>query len=373
MSDRSAITQSSKWVVKVGTSLLTTESGLNQTAIQGWVDQIATLRKEGIEFIFVSSGSIVAGMHRLGWEKRPHEIHKLQAAAAVGQMGLVQAYESAFKRFDLITAQVLLTHADLANRERYLNARSTLRGLLKEQVVPVVNENDTVVNDEIRFGDNDTLAALVCNLVEADLLVILTDQDGLYDKDPRNNGDASLIHYGSASDHALLDLAGPPGEQGRGGMKTKVLAAQKAMRSGASTVIAPGGEPDILLRLKSGEELGTLLARGSNRMTARKQWLAGQLRSNGKLVLDDGAVKVLCEQGRSLLPIGVTAVEGQFARGEIVICVDLSGREIARGLVNYNSEESRLIARKSSKLIEQVLGYAGESEMIHRDNIALSL
>ena len=373
MGERAVLRQSGRWVVKIGTSLLTEQgSGLNHRAIDTWVEQIADLCRQGIEFIVVSSGSIGAGMERLGWAVRPREIHKLQAVAAVGQMQLVQAYATAFKRFELITAQVLLTHADLADRERYLNARSTLRGLLRENVIPVVNENDTVVNDEIRFGDNDTLAALVCNLVEADLLVILTDQQGLYDRDPRHDPSAQLVDYAQAGDPALLAQAGPAARHGRGGMLTKVMAAQKAARSGASTVIACGREAEVLRRLRAGEQIGTLLHRGSTRLAARKQWLAGQLRSHGRLVLDDGAVEVLCRQGKSLLPIGVVRVEGRFARGEIVVCVDQRGREVACGLVNYRSDEVAIIAGKRSREIESLLGYGGENELIHRDNIAIT-
>jgi glutamate 5-kinase len=371
--DRAALTNTSRWVIKVGTSLLTSvNDGLDQEIIDDWVAEIAVLRQQGMEFVLVSSGSIGEGVRRLGWDRRPPEIHKLQAAAAVGQMGLVESYESSFKRFGIITAQVLLTHADLANRERYLNARSTLRTLIKLGVVPIVNENDTVVNDEIRFGDNDTLAALGANLVEAETLVILTDQKGLFDCDPRTNPDASLVQYAMANDTSLLDAAGPASDVGSGGMVTKVLAAQKAARSGASTVIVNGRINSVLTRLRQGEELGTLLSPGSNRMAARKQWLAGQLRGSGRVTLDDGAVKVLRESGRSLLPIGVKEVSGQFGRGELVVCVDLQGNEVARGLVNYNAEEARRIAGKPSGFIESILGYAGEIELIHRDNIAIT-
>ena len=373
MSSRRTLTHGSRWVVKIGTSLLTSvDDGLDQRAIDDWVEQIAGLRDSGMNFVLVSSGSIGEGVRRLGWRSRPREVHQLQAAAAVGQMGLVQSYESAFKKYDIVTAQVLLTHADLANRERYLNARSTLRALLKLGVVPIVNENDTVVNDEIRFGDNDTLAALVANLVEADTLVILTDQDGLYDSDPRQNPDARLVSEGNADDPMLVQVAGPAAGFGSGGMQTKVGAARRAARSGANTVIVGGRTKGVLDKLRRGEPLGTLLHPGNSRLAARKQWLAGQLRGNGKLVLDDGAVKVLRESGRSLLPIGVREVSGLFGRGEIVLCVDLEGREVARGLVNYSAAEASRIAGRPSDQIESILGYAGEIEMIHRDNIAIS-
>ena len=373
MTSRAVLTDSSGWVVKIGTSLLTDcESGLNQDAIHSWVGQIAQLKRQGVNVVLVSSGSIGEGMRRLGWDRRPGEVHRVQTAAAVGQMILVQSYEVAFRGHGILTAQILLTHADLANRQRYLNARNTLRELLSLGIVPIVNENDAVVNEEIRFGDNDTLAALAANLVEAECLILLTDQQGLYDADPRESGQASLIHYGRADDPALLAMAGSAGELGRGGMITKLTAAQKAARSGSTTMITSGLEADILLRLRRGEELGTMLIPGKGRIAARKQWLAGQLRGTGKLALDAGAVNVLIEQGRSLLPVGVTAVEGTFSRGEIVICFDQAGNEIARGLVNYNADEVRRIMGIASDCVEKVLGYRGETELIHRDNIAIT-
>ncbi len=373
MNDRSRLGQTGRWVVKVGTSLLThVDAGLDQDAIDDWVRQIADLKRDGMQFVLVSSGSIGEGLRRLGWRMRPREVYQLQAAAAVGQMGLIQSYESAFKQYGMLTAQVLLTHADLANRERYLNARSTLRTLLKLGVVPIVNENDTIVNDEIRFGDNDTLAALVANLVEADNLLILTDQEGLFDSDPSDNCHAQLIGEGRADDPELIQVAGPARGFGSGGMLTKVGAARKAARSGTGTVIACGRTPDILLRLYAGEHIGTFLRPGNSRIVARKQWLAGQLRGNGRLVIDDGAVHVLRESGRSLLPIGVKEVSGLFSRGEIVLCVDSGGKEVARGLINYSASEASRIAGRPSDQIEAILGYVGEIEMIHRDNIALS-
>ena len=373
MTSRESLTATSRWVVKIGTSLLTdSASGIRQSAIDSWVEQIAELKSGGVDIVLVSSGSIGEGMRRLGWDKRPGEVHRIQTAAAVGQMGLVHSYEASFRSHNIITAQILLTHADLANRQRYLNARNTLRELLSLGVVPIVNENDAVVNEEIRFGDNDTLAALATNLVEADSLVLLTDQDGLYDSDPRESSDATLVRYARADDSALLDMAGDPGASGSGGMQTKIKAARKASGSGATTLIVSGQEKDVLLRIRRGEELGTLLTPGSGRIAARKQWLAGQLRGNGKLVLDNGAVNVLKQEGRSLLPIGVTEVEGTFTRGEIVICVDQMNNEIARGLVNYNSDEARKIIGISSNQIEFILGYGGESELIHRDNIAVT-
>ncbi len=373
MTVRQILTDSRRWVIKIGTSLLTdSKSSLNQSAIDSWVGQIAELKSQGVDIVLVSSGSIGEGMRRLGWEARPSAVHKLQTAAAVGQMGLIQSYEASFDQYKILTAQILLTHADLANRVRYLNARSTLRELLNLGVVPIVNENDAVVNEEIRFGDNDTLAALTTNLVEAECLILLTDQAGLHDRDPRNSDAAKLIQYGQADDTDLLDLAGGAGVLGSGGMVTKIKAAQKASGSGASTIIASGKEENILLRLRAGEVLGTVLSPGKGRIVARKQWLAGQLRGNGKLILDNGAVNVLKESGRSLLPVGVTAVEGSFTRGEIVICVDPMGNEIARGLANYNADEARKIIGMPSNQIESILGYCGESELIHRDNIAVT-
>ncbi len=375
MKTRQQITAAKRWVIKIGSALLTNEGrGLDNAAIGQWVDQVAGLRKQGHEVVLVSSGAVAEGMTRLGWNKRPHALHELQAAAAVGQMGLVQAYESHFQRHGLHTAQILLTHDDLADRQRYLNARSTLRSLLALGVVPVVNENDTVATDEIRFGDNDTLAALVANFSEADVLVILTDQQGLFDKDPRHHSDAQLISQGRAGDHSLDSMAGTGGGHlGRGGMYTKVRAAARAARSGAATLIAAGNEPDVLLRLSSGEELGTLLLSDDEPLVARKQWLAGQLKVKGKVVIDQGAVKVLTEQGRSLLPVGLTAVEGQFRRGELVACIGPDGVEVARGLVNYNADESRRLIGKSSDQIEAVLGYIDEMELIHRDDMVLTV
>ena len=320
----------------------------------------------------VSSGAIAEGVQRLGWAKRPHAMHELQAAAAVGQMGLVQCYESCFREHGLATAQVLLTHADMADRQRYLNARSTLRTLLDLGVIPVINENDTVVTDEIKFGDNDTLGALVANLVEADALIILTDQAGLYDADPRKVATASLIQHREAGDPALESIAGGTGSAlARGGMLTKVLAARRAARSGAHTVIASGREEDVLLRIARGERVGTLLTAGTMPLAARKQWLADHLNISGRLVLDAGAVNALASGGRSLLPIGVSAVTGEFERGAVVACDGPDGHEVARGLVNYSAAETRQIMRRPSSDIESVLGYIDEPELIHRDNLVL--
>jgi glutamate 5-kinase len=360
-------------VVKVGSSLVTREGrGVDAEAIARWAAQVAKLRQGGKQVVLVSSGAIVEGMQRLGWAKRPHSMHELQAAAAVGQMGLVQAYESSFRSHGLHTAQVLLTHADLADRQRYLNARSTLRTLLDLGVVPVINENDTVVTDEIKFGDNDTLAALVTNLIEADALIILTDQPGLYESDPRKNTGAVLVAQADADDPKLEAMAGGSGSAlAKGGMLTKVQAARRAARSGAHTVIASGREPDALLRIAQGERLGTLLTARTAPIAARKQWLADHLTVSGLLTLDAGAAKALVRDGKSLLPIGVTAVSGDFARGEIVGCVDPQGRQVARGLVNYSAEETRRIMRRPSGEIESVLGYVDEPELIHRDNLVL--
>ncbi len=373
MPHRKQLVQAERWVIKIGSALLTNEgAGLDVKAIQCWVDQMAQLRREGVELVLVSSGAVAEGMSRLGWKERPHELHKLQAAAAVGQMGLVQAYESRFQKYDMHTAQVLLTHDDLSSRERYLNARSTLRTLLSYGVVPVINENDTVVFDEIRFGDNDTLAALVANLVEADNLIILTDQEGMFDKDPRSNPDAKLISETLVTEGRLEAMAtGGAGSFGRGGMLTKVRAARLAGRSGASTVIASGRAEDVLLQIRRGETIGSLFFAEKAPVTARKQWLAGHLQLRGKLVIDQGACKALRKSGCSLLAVGVTAVEGHFVRGEVVACVDEKGLEIARGLVNYSSEEIDDIKGQASEKIEGLLGYVDEAELIHCDNLVL--
>ncbi|MBA2689276.1 MAG: glutamate 5-kinase [Burkholderiales bacterium] len=360
-------------VVKIGSSLLTNEgAGLDRLAIGEWVRQIAELKLQGKEVVLVSSGAIAEGMQRLGWKRRPHAMHDLQAAAAIGQMGLVQVYESCFRKHNLHTAQILLTHEDLADRKRYLNARSTVRTLLTLNVVPIINENDTVVTDEIRFGDNDTLAALVTNLIEADCLIILTDQAGLYTADPRKQPDATLIEEAKAGDAALEKMAGSAGSAiGRGGMVTKIVAAQRAARSGAHTCIVSGREKDVLVRLASGEKIGTQLVADNTSIAARKQWLADHLQVRGKLILDAGAVKALLKDGKSLLSIGVTAASGTFERGELVVCEDAAGKSIARGLINYSAEETSRILRRPSAEIEKILGYVDEPELIHRDNLVL--
>ena len=361
-------------VVKIGSALLTNNgAGLDRDAIDGWVEQIAQLLAQGKEIVLVSSGSIAEGIVRLGWKTRPESIHELQAAAAVGQMGLIQTYESSFKRFDRLTAQILLDHDDLANRQRYLNARSALQTLIQLNVVPIVNENDTVVTDEIRFGDNDSLAALVANLIDADLLVILTDKDGLYSANPDLDPQAQLISEAMADDSALDALAGGSNSAlGRGGMVTKLQAARLAARSGCNTVIVGGRNNGILTAVSEGAEVGTLLTASQQPLAARKQWLAGQLQVKGQLVLDAGAIKVLQQQGRSLLAVGVTQVKGQFTRGELVSCMDANGQEIARGLVNYNSDEATRIQGQSTERIAEILGYREDDELIHRDNMVVS-
>jgi glutamate 5-kinase len=361
-------------VVKVGSSLVTNEGrGLDEAAIGEWCRQMALMAKDGREVIMVSSGAIAEGMKRLGWATRPQEIHALQAAAAVGQMGLAQMYETKLRENGLGSAQVLLTHADLADRERYLNARSTLLTLLHHKVLPVINENDTVVNDEIKFGDNDTLGALVANLVEADALVILTDQKGLYTADPRKNPAAEFVHEARAGDPALEAMAGGVGSSiGSGGMITKILAAKRAAGSGASTVIAWGREPDALIRLCKGEPIGTLLVAQTQKQQARKQWMADHLQLRGAVTVDPGAASKLQAEGKSLLAIGMTHVEGDFSRGDVIAIRDVNGLEIARGLANYASAEARLICRKSSSEFEALLGYVAESEFVHRDNLILT-
>ena len=371
--DSSVLRDARRIVVKVGSSLVTNDGrGLDEAAIGEWCRQLSLLVRGGRELIMVSSGAIDEGMKRLGWRTRPSEIHELQAAAAVGQMGLAQMYETKLREHGLGSAQGLLTHADLADRERYLNARSTLLTLLKLGVVPVINENDTVVTDEIKFGDNDTLGALVANLVEADALVILTDQNGLYTADPRRDPTASFVHQAKAGDLALEAMAGGAGSSlGRGGMITKILAAKRAAGSGASTVIAWGREPDALLRLTRGEAIGTLLIAPTQKNQARKQWMADHLQLRGAVTVDPGAVHQLREGGKSLLPIGMTAVEGDFSRGDVIAVRDPQGLEIARGLANYASTEARLICRKPSGEFEKLLGYVAEPEMVHRDNLVL--
>jgi glutamate 5-kinase len=360
-------------VVKVGSSLVTRPgAGLDLAAMADWAAQLAALRIRDRQVVVVSSGAIAEGMQRLGWRERPHAMHELQAAAAVGQMGLAQAYEACFRSHEVRTAQVLLTHADLADRQRYLNARSTLRTLLDLGVVPVINENDTVVTDEIRFGDNDTLAALVANLIEADALIILTDQAGLMTADPRKDAGATLVREALAGDPRLEGMAGGAGSAtARGGMLTKVLAAKRAARSGAHTVIASGRERDVLLRLSEGEAIGTLLTAQTLPLAARKQWLADHVQVSGRLTIDAGAVRALASGGKSLLPIGVKAVEGEFERGALVACIAPDGREVARGLANYGAAESRRILGRASGEIESILGYVDEPELIHRDNLVV--
>lgn len=373
MQARSEFPDVRRLIVKIGSSLLTSGGrGLDHAAIGRWVEQIARVRSQGIAAVLVSSGSVAEGMARLGWKNRPHRLNELQAAASVGQMGLVQAYESLFQRHGLHTAQILLTHEDLSNRERYLNARSTILTLLHLGVIPVINENDTVATEEIRFGDNDTLAALVANAIEADLLIILTDQAGLFEHNPAVDPSAPLVHQASINDSGLDAMVGDSQSGlGRGGMITKLRAARLAARSGTATVIACGREIDVVPRVIAGENLGTFLIPDVSPLIARKRWLAGQLKLKGRLHIDAGAERMLREAGKSLLPIGVTAVEGDFQRGDLVACINPEGREVARGLVNYNADESRLILRQPSSRIEDILGYVDEPELIHRDNLVL--
>ncbi len=367
-----SLAQARRLVVKVGSALITANgTGVDQEAIAHWARQIAGLQAQGKQVLLVSSGAIACGMQRLGWDKRPREVHELQACAAVGQMGLAQLYQEAFGQHQVNTAQILLTHDDLADRKRYLNARSTLNTLLELGVVPIINENDTVVTDEIKFGDNDTLGALVANAVEADALIILTDQPGLYTADPRKDPAATLISEAVAGDRSLEAMAGGAGSRvGTGGMITKVLAARRAARSGAHTVIASGREADVILRLAAGESIGTLLVSQTEPLAAKKQWLADHLQTAGQLYLDDGAALAL-KKGKSLLPIGILSVIGDFERGCAVACIAPDGKEMARGLINYGSSEARRIARHPSQEIESLLGYVDEMEMIHRDNLIL--
>ncbi len=369
----SVIQKTKRLIVKVGSSLVTNDGkGLDNAAIAKWAAQIAQLRAMGKEVVLVSSGAIAEGMQRLGFDKRPAGIHELQACAAVGQMGLAQIYETSFRQHNLRTAQVLLTHADLADRERYLNARSTLFTLLKLGVVPIINENDTVVTDEIKFGDNDTLGALVANLIEGDALIILTDQRGLFTADPRRDPNAQFVHEAKAGDLTLETMAGGAGTGiGRGGMLTKILAAKRAATSGAHTVIAWGREDGVLTRLACGEAIGTQLTAQTAQLTARKQWMADHLQTAGRVMLDAGAVQKLTAEGKSLLPIGVTDVSGEFGRGDVITCTDVTGRTIARGMTNYSSSEARRIMRRPSSEILSILGFVEEPELIHRDNMVL--
>ena len=373
MKHREQLRHARRWVIKIGSALLTGDGrGLDREAIGAWADQIAHLMRVGCEVVLVSSGAVAAGMGQLGWARRPHALHELQAAAAVGQMGLVRCWEAAFQRHGLHTAQVLLTHDDLSDRARYLNARSALCTLMRLGVAPVVNENDTVAYEELRLGDNDNLGALVANLIEADAYVILTDQAGLYDKDPRVHADARLIPAAPACDSALDAMAGPgAGALGRGGMRTKIEAARRAARSGTATLIAHGRHPDVLAALRNGKPEGTFLAPTEEPVAARKRWLAGQLRVHGTVILDAGAAQALRQRGVSLLPVGVQDARGAFTRGELVACVSPEGREIARGLINYGAEETRKIMGRASERIETLLGYVDEPELIHRDNLVL--
>lgn len=372
MSNRELLKKAKTWVIKIGSALLTDNGkGLNLDSIARWGKQICELQDKGLDVVLVSSGAVAEGVSRLGLPGRPTAVHEQQAAAAVGQMGLIQAYESQFKKFGKHTAQILLTHDDLSNRKRYLNARSTLRTLLDMKVIPVINENDTVVTDEICFGDNDTLAGLVANLINADVLVILTDQQGVFDADPRGNAAAKLINEASSHDEMLMAVAGGSGALGKGGMQTKIKAARLASRSGTTTCIVHGSNPDVLMALQRGEPLGTLLLADKQPLAARKQWLASHLQVRGALTLDAGAVKVLKSAGKSLLPVGVKAVTGAFKRGDMVACKDEQGNTIAHGLVNYDMEEAAKLLGKPSEQIIAILGYDGEPEMIHRDNLAL--
>lgn len=368
---RERLRSARRWVVKVGSSLLTADGrGLDHAIINQWTAQIAALLNDDRQVVLVSSGSIAEGVARLKLARRPTRVNELQAAAAVGQMGLIRAYESGFERFEKLTAQVLLTHDDMSDRKRYLNARSTLTTLLEHGVLPIVNENDTVTTDEIRLGDNDTLGAQVANLIDADVLVLLTDQAGLFDKNPRHHDDAILLERANASDPGILALAGPAGSSlGSGGMRTKVLAAERAAQNGTTTVVADGREPDILLRLRDGEAVGTMFTSDQRPLDARKRWLADHLRSKGTLVIDEGACNTLRARGSSLLAVGVTECSGQFSRGALVQCVDQNGQEVARGLINYSASDTRKVLRQSSDRFEQILGTFAEPELIHRDNM----
>ena len=372
--NRTAYTQQAKrWVIKIGSALLTKDGkGLDYTAMGEWTKQIASLRQQNIEIILVSSGSVAEGMSRMGWTTRPTGLAELQAAAAIGQTGLIEAYETEFKKYQIQAAQVLLTHDEVSNRKRYLNARNTLRALLKFKALPIINENDTVALEEMRLGDNDTLAALVANITEADLLLILTDQQGLFTKDPRHNDDAELISEESASNTDLLSYVGEIATTlGRGGMATKLIAAQRAAKSGCATIIASGREDDVISRIANGESIGTFLKPNESQLSARKQWIASQVQASGSLTLDNGASNAIQNQGTSLLPIGVESAIGEFKRGDVVDCKNPNGEVIARGLINYSHSEVAKLAKQPSNKISEIVGYAGDTELIHRDNLVV--
>ena len=371
--DREKVASTRRWVIKIGSALLTDNGcGLKHESLENWVKQIAALSDKGYEFVIVSSGAVAEGITRLGWNKRPTVIHELQAAAAVGQMGLIQAYETCFQRHGKHTAQILLTHDDISNRNRYLNARTSLSSLISLGVIPVVNENDTVATDEIRFGDNDTLAGLVANLIDAELLVLLTDQEGLYTADPRIDSDAELIEFAMVDDTKLESYAGEGGTLGRGGMRTKLKSAAIASKSATNTIIASGLQDSVLIKIAEGENIGTLLKANDESIGARKQWLANQSHLCGSVTLDPGAIKALKENGKSLLPVGIKSITGNFKRGEIIACMDENGNEIARGLSNYDAVQSRQLMGKSTQEIKELLGQIEEEELIHRDNLVLS-
>ncbi len=370
--ERETIKSTKRWVIKIGSALITDNGcGLKHDNLDNWVNQISTLRERGIDIVIVSSGAVAEGLTRLNWKNRPNIIHKLQAAAAVGQMGLIQAYETCFQKYNKQTAQVLLTHDDISNRTRYLNARTSLNTLLQLGVVPIVNENDTVATDEIRFGDNDTLAGLVANLIDAELLVLLTDQNGLYTSDPRKDSSAELIEQAKADDESLEKYAGDSSNYGRGGMLTKLKAASIASKSNTQTIIASGNESSILLKIANSEKVGTLLTTSKDTLQAKKQWLANQAYLKGRVTIDSGAVTAIIKSGKSLLPIGVKSITGEFKRGEIISCIDLDGKEIARGLSNYDSIQATSIMGKSSEEIGELLDCKDEDELIHRDNMIL--
>ena len=370
--ERETIKSTKRWVIKIGSALITDNGcGLKHDNLDNWVNQISTLRERGIDIVIVSSGAVAEGLTRLNWKNRPNIIHKLQAAAAVGQMGLIQAYETCFQKYNKQTAQVLLTHDDISNRTRYLNARTSLNTLLQLGVVPIVNENDTVATDEIRFGDNDTLAGLVANLIDAELLVLLTDQNGLYTSDPRKDSSVELIEQAKADDESLEKYAGDSSNYGRGGMLTKLKAASIASKSNTQTIIASGNESSILLKIANSEKVGTLLTTSEDTLQAKKQWLANQAYLKGRVTIDSGAVTAIIKSGKSLLPIGVKSITGEFKRGEIISCIDLDGKEIARGLSNYDSKQATSIMGKSSEEIGELLDCKDEDELIHRDNMIL--
>ena len=373
--DKAELKRGVRLVVKIGTSVITNnKNAVCERMISVLASQIATLQKEGFKVIIVSSGAIAAGVHRMGWKQKPKKISHLQAAAAVGQVSLVETYEKEFKKNGLTTAQVLITGEDFSSRKRYLNSRATFETLLNENILVIVNENDTVSTDEIKVGDNDTLAASIATAIQADLFVILTDQKGLFTENPTSSSQADLIRSIDVDDDILSKVASKShSEFGTGGMETKIKAARIVARLGIDTIIASGFEIDILLKIKSKNFVGTTILSGKKNkaISARKQWMLNHIKAKGKLYLDSGAITALVQYNKSLLPVGIVKIDGRFDRGDLVVCMTEKGVEVARGLINYSSLEAEKISGLLSEQIEKELGYMEEPEVIHKDNLIL--